>query len=885
MEKRVETQDEIETLKAQAGKLDETVARDNRGERETPDHWQYIAQSIPNIIVNADCEGRILYINRVSGRKNPEGLIGTSVYDIVPTDYMDVAMECFKNVCSTGVSQSFEARSNREDGTCRWWKQDVTAIRSPSGEIDGISIVATDVTERKEAEEAVRRDAEERRALAEIGRVIGSSLDIDEVYERFAEQVRTLVPADRIIIGLIDQTEQTLAHPYIWGTDVPQRRRDDVVPLEGTQGGEVLKLGTGLLIHSQDRHEIAQSMPGLLPLFDSGFRSFLSIPLISKDEIIGVLHLRSLSPNAYTQRDLEMAESVGAQIAGAVANSMLYADLQREVEERTVLGEIGRIINSSLDIDEVYQQFAQQTHKLIEFDITSISLINGSNGFIVAYTSELIVPSRQLGEIIPLEGSGTGFTLERNQVTVINMDDEKTLSSRIPGLVPPYLAGIRTFMGVPLSHRGEAIGALLFTSTHRNAFDERDAQLAELVSAQIAGTIANSKLYAERKLVEEQMLQMQKMEAVGQLAGGIAHDFNNMLTSIIGYTQLALMKVSPDDGIINNLQEIERGAERATDLTRQLMVFSRRQVTDPKVVNLNDVVTNIDSMLRRIVDEDIELVILLASDLGLIKIDPRQFEQVLINLVINARDAMQGGGKLYIETTNVILDEGYVKQHHEVTEGEFIRLAIKDTGIGMTEEAKAQAFDPFFTTKEVGKGTGLGLSICYGIVTQNRGHITIDTGLGEGTTVTVYLPRVEELAAHLPTQDPSIPVRGSLETVLIVEDEESVRGVTANILREFGYRVLEAANGHEALRTAKEHSDDVIHLMLTDVVMPKMGGRELADRMRLLYPETKVLYTSGYPDDAVLHRDVLAAGVDFIQKPFTPLGLARQLRKILDRDK
>ena len=387
---------------------------------------------------------------------------------------------------------------------------------------------------------------------------------------------------------------------------------------------------------------------------------------------------------------------------------------------------------------------------------------------------------------------------------------------------------------------------------------------------------------SERKRLEEQLIQSQKMEAVGQLAGGVAHDFNNLLTVIKGYCQLSLLHLEKSDPLWGNLQEIEKATQRATDLTRQLLAFSRRQILDLKVLDLNALLKDLNKMLRRIIGEDIELVTLLAGDLGRVKIDPGQIEQVVLNLAVNARDAMPSGGKLTIETANVELDEGYAETHMGVTPGHCVRLSVSDTGAGMPQEVKEKIFEPFFTTKEKGKGTGLGLSTVYGIIKQSNGNIWVYSEPGHGTTIKIYLPRVEE---ELDTpyggdETDSMP-RGS-ETVLLVEDEPSVRDLAHRLLGQQGYTVLDATNGLEALQVVQKQGEEKIHLLMTDVVMPQMGGKELADQMKILKPGVKVLYISGYTDDAIVQHGVLAPGTHFLQKPFSLKTLSHKVREALD---
>jgi len=385
----------------------------------------------------------------------------------------------------------------------------------------------------------------------------------------------------------------------------------------------------------------------------------------------------------------------------------------------------------------------------------------------------------------------------------------------------------------------------------------------------------------ERETVAAQLLQAQKMEAIGQLTGGIAHDFNNMLTVIMGYSELTLHSLRPDDPARVNVEQIEQAGERASLLTRQLLAFSRKQVLQPKVLDLNAVLTNLDQMLQRLIGEDIDLVTVLAPGVGRVHADPSQVEQVIMNLAVNARDAMPRGGKLTIETANVELDDAYARRHGPVQPGAYVLLAVSDTGCGMDRDTQARIFEPFFTTKEPGKGTGLGLSTVYGIVKQSGGYIWVYSEVGRGTTFKIYLPRVEAVAKAVePSREATGSVRGS-ETILLVEDDAGIRALVRQVLAQSGYQVLEAHHGKHAIQICEQHAGP-IHLLVTDMVMPEMSGTETAGHLTSLRPDLKVLFLSGYADEAVHRHGMLAAGANFLPKPFTPAVLARKVREVLD---
>ena len=380
---------------------------------------------------------------------------------------------------------------------------------------------------------------------------------------------------------------------------------------------------------------------------------------------------------------------------------------------------------------------------------------------------------------------------------------------------------------------------------------------------------------------EAQLRHAQKMEPLGLLAGSVAHDFNNLLTAIMGYGHLLRGRLESDAAALRDIDEVLSAAQRAASLTRQLLAFSRHQVIEPRVLNVNTIVTELDKMLRRLIGEDIDLLTATAPDLGQVLADPGQMEQVLMNLVVNARDAMPGGGKLTIETANITLDDGHIRAREGLAPGRYVMIAVSDTGSGIPPEVVSRIFEPFFTTKEQGKGTGLGLSTVHGIVRQNGGHIEVYTEVGQGTTFKIYLQRVDE-ASEAPRTAAAGPVRlYGTETVLLVEDEETIRRVVRESLVLHGYSVLEAEDGSEAISICNR-TEQRIDLLLTDVVMPMISGPEVAQRVVGGRPELRVLFMSGYTDRALVHQGLRAAHTAFLQKPFTPDTLLRRVREMLD---
>jgi PAS domain S-box-containing protein len=426
---------------------------------------------------------------------------------------------------------------------------------------------------------------------------------------------------------------------------------------------------------------------------------------------------------------------------------------------------------------------------------------------------------------------------------------------------------------VPITRQGEETS---FINARNIALPEKS-----LMISTVWDVTDRKRAEVEKEKLQAQLQQAMKMDAVGRLAGGVAHDFNNLLTVITGYSELLLQKIGKESPIHGQVEEIKRAGERAASLTQQLLAFSRKQIIEPKVVRLDQLVAEMHKMLGRLIGENIELQAVTGKSLGSVKVDPGQFQQILMNLAVNARDSMPDGGKIVIETANVELDEGYCDLHPYVKPGRFVMLAVSDTGQGMSEEVKVRIFEPFFTTKEKGSGTGLGLATTYGAVHQAGGSIEVYSEVGIGTTFKVYLPRFEEQVVEPVNDDQPTSLPGGTETVLIVEDEDILRNLCVRILERLGYRVLQARDGAEAIAEARGYGER-IDLLLTDVVMPGMNGSELATQLVLHHSEMKVLFTSGYTEDVISHHGVLAEGVSFIGKPYTPSALARKVREVID---
>jgi PAS domain S-box-containing protein len=759
------------------------------------------------------------------------------------------------NVISTWIndlksSNPAEKRSRTFTVTCKDGTDKIVRFITVQLEGDENLISCEDITELKQAEEslqmsegAAKRLANENAIMAEIGRIISSTPEIEKVYELFAKEVRKVIPFDRIAINIIHSERDVYASAYIMGKDVADHMAWDIVPLAGSLTEEVVRTRSTMFIQTDDKDEVIGRFPQLLPNFQAGLQSLIAVPLISKDQVIGVLHVQSAKQKAYTERDLRFAERVGNQITGAIANAQLFAERNRAEEA---------LQKSEKRFKELYDNAPVGYH---EYDKEGcITQINRTELEMLGYTAE-----EMLGQPV------WKFIVEK--------ESQERVKDKLAGDRSP----VRTFERTYRKKDGSTFPVLIEDRILRDS----EGKVTGIRST-IQDITEQKRIEKEMAALEEQLHQSQKMEAIGQLAGGIAHDFNNLLTVIKGYSKLSLSELREGDPLKENIEEIHKASQRAEDLTRQLLAFSRRQILDFKVLDLNTFIQDLDKMLRRILGEDIELVTLLAEDLEKVKTDPGQIEQVIMNLSVNARDAMPTGGKLTIETANVELDEEYARVQIGVPPGHYVMLSVSDTGVGMSPEVKEHIFEPFFTTKEKGKGTGLGLSTVYGIVKQSRGNIWVYSEPGHGTTFKIYLPSADETIDLIKSSPTQAELPQGSETILLVEDEESVRTFAHKTLKGYGYIILEASNGEEALRLAQGHGRK-INLLLTDVVMPQMSGKELADRIKILWPDIKVLFASGYTDNAIVHHGILESGIHFLQKPYTPEVLARKVREVLDR--
>lgn len=591
------------------------------------------------------------------------------------------------------------------------------------------------------------------------------------------------------------------------------------------------------------------------------------VPILSGDKTIGVLVLYLREGHRRKKRDEEFLHAVVDVLAGIIHYKRTEQELNQRQEALQSIYE--SVITQHSSFNDFCDRLVANLSKVLNVSHVTVEHLKGNRIKAVSMSAD--------GRVIrDREMSLSGSPCER-------VYEEKAVWQYSGSLKKLYRQDVffqehdlHAYLGIPIKDSvGDVIGILNVMDRQERTFGENEIHLLEILARYISNEI-------ERNTTEVQLRQSQKLEAVGQLAGGVAHDFNNMMTVVTGYCEYLLSSLNKSDSVYKSIKEIMKAGQRAASLAHQLLAFSRKQILQPEVLDINTTITNIEKLLRRLIGEDIDLVVVTDPALGRVKADPDQIDQIIMNLAVNARDAMPKGGKLTIETANAELDEAYTKKHVAVRLGPYVMLAVSDTGCGMDSETQSRIFEPFFTTKEEGKGTGLGLSTVYGIVRQSGGNIWVYSEPGHGTSFKIYLPLVEETAGPVKKKEAPPEALQGKETILLVEDEEMVRSLARLALVEHGYTVLEASNGVEALKIF-EHHNGLIHLVLTDVVMPRMSGHDLIEHISLLGREVKVLYMSGYTDNAIQHHGILSSGTDFLQKPFTPTTLLRKIREALER--
>ncbi|HEY2120441.1 MAG TPA: PAS domain S-box protein [Candidatus Acidoferrum sp.] len=661
----------------------------------------------------------------------------------------------------------------------------------------------------------------ERQVIADVVHALNETSNLDQLLKRIHDALKQILPAENCFVALHQPEDDTFQFPFFadeYDTAPPPQK------VGRSCTAYVFRTGKAKLIPQSEFDLLVESNE--VELVGSPSPAWLGVPLKTPTATIGVLvvqHYRN--PAAYGPRDLEFLESVGGHIALAIERRRAEDELRRNESMLRLL-------------------FEHNPLPTWLYDMESLKFLRANEAAVKLYGySEEEFTSMSILSIRPESEREKALTY----VSKMKPDDEE--------------------YGIWL-HR-----------TRDGSVFEAEIISHELMYAGKRVRLVVAQDVSERKQLEGQLRQAQKMEAVGRLAGGVAHDFNNMLMVIKGHTELLLNILPPTDSISRKIQQIDRSADRAASLTRQLLAFSRMQVLQPQVINLNSIVEEMGKLLPRLIGEDIDLVMRSSGNLGAIRADASQMEQVIMNLAVNARDAMAGGGKLLIETDNADLDYSYTMSHPLMKPGRYVQLTVSDSGTGMDAETQAHIFEPFFTTKEKGKGTGLGLATVYGIVKQSGGFIWVYSELGKGTCFKIYLPRVDQVEEQIGTPKPTAEVPNGTETVLLAEDEADVREIARQFLESGGYQVIEAKNGAEAIQVARANVGK-IDLLVTDMVMPGMTGQELAMQLQREQPGLCVIFMSGYSEHAATEMANADPGVRLLTKPFSRAALLRAVREM-----
>ena len=880
----------------------------------------------------------------------PEELVGHSCFALIhPGDLAATARELAALIDVPAEVRKAEFRLLARDGMWHWFEGVGTNLLADPG-VHSIVVNSRDITERKQAEI-------ERQVFFEVIHALNVTPNLDELLVRIHSSLKKVVYAENCFVALYEpETEMFHFRFFVDQLDAmppPQ-------PAGRSCTAHVFRTGRPLLIRQRTFEKLVAD--GDVELFGAPAPAWLGVPLRTPSATLGVLVVQHYTDdNAYTERDLDLLNSIGGQIALAIERKQAEDTLRRQQKENEIIFDSApymiwykdirnRILRANrpaaqslgLNVKQVegrsvYDLFPSEAVRYHQDDLDVVRSGAPKLGILQPFRLpsgevRLVrtdkIPYRDpAGEIVGVVVFSTDVTerqraedaMRRSEVNyrsvvqgapygICRVSERGRLFNVNPALVqmlgyaseaelleanldgdiflgPEERAGLvqqrgETFEGAEVSWNRKDGSHIQVRLSGRPVRDpEWPSSCYELIAENVTG----------QRVLEKQLRQAQKMEAVGRLAGGVAHDFNNLLMVIQGHTELLLDRAreeNPENATeldgrwwLRKVEQVQKATERAISLTRQLLAFSRMQVLQSKVIALNEIVAEMGKMLPRLIGEHIELAIVDDGHRGHVKADPSQMEQVVLNLAVNARDAMPRGGKLVIKTADVEIDENYARRHPPMAAGPYVLLSVSDTGVGMDSETQAHIFEPFFTTKEVGKGTGLGLATVYGVIKQSGGFVWVNSEKNRGTTFKVYLPRVEQ------TVEPDLPVAhheaptGS-ETILLAEDEKDVRGIAREFLSLAGYTILEAHDGASAIEIARQHKGP-IHVLITDMVMPKVSGRELADVMADIRPETKIIYMSGYTEDPTVPGGHAGQISVMLNKPFSRMDLARAVNEIL----
>ncbi|MEW6140377.1 MAG: PAS domain S-box protein [Thermodesulfobacteriota bacterium] len=892
-------------------KAEESLYRANQ-------EWERTFNAISDGIMVLDDQHKIIRANKAMANAlgmTERDLIGKRCFEHIHGTKEPPAVCPHTQLLMDGEEHSAEVAEPRFGGT---YDVRVSPLVDQKGQVIGSVHVTRDITKRKLAETVLQQSNDLLRAIIEAAptAIIGLDLDgnVQMVWNPAAEKMlgwSTKEVMGRPLPSVPAESQEEFkgfrerirSGKTLEGVEVRRQRRDGspidysiyASPLHDVNGRITGNIAVLVDITQQKRTEddLRRSEAKFLDLYENAPCAYFSV---GTDSIIGLCNRRAEELLGYSRDQL-----MGKPVFDLYSDTPEGKGRARKVFERFLAG---------LPVVDQELQMQKADGSPLWISLT-VNGIRDSNGHLVESRSMVLdISDRKRAEEALSESEAFYRSLYENIsdcIFIVDVTPEgrfkfvsfNPAEERAVGLTTDQVANRFTDDLFPkevaehINNHYQMCVQKRETIHYEEVLDVPKGKVSFLTSlvpiegpdGRIYRIIGVARDITEEKSLQRQLIQAQKMEAIGQLAGGVAHDFNNILTAIIGYSDVLTRRIPADSPYRSEIVQINRAGIRAAHLTRQLLAFSRKQILDLRPLNLNEVIAGFQKMLKPLIGEDIEVVVYLDPSIGIIMGDQTQIEQILLNLAINSRDAMPTGGKLTIETANVSLDEAYARTHPEVRPGPYVTLAVSDTGYGIDPQVLPRVFDPFFTTKEKEKGTGLGLSTVYGIVKQHQGHVSAYSESGRGTTFKVYLPIVQRPPVHTsasPAAAAATQLRG-WETVLVVEDDEIVRQLTAEVLETLGYSVLQCSNPQEARTVCMEHQGP-IHLLLTDVVLPQMDGRRLFDSLSQQFPEMKVLYVSGYAENAIVHHGVLDAGVNFLQKPFTVQDLAKKVREVLDSE-
>lgn len=798
--------------------------------RASEERYRALVETSPDAITLLDSGFNILFCNRravtLHGFANAVQLLGHPVLEIIAAEDRTRVLETLRQTSYQNSAHNIECVMLKKSGDHFAAEVSVSQLVNSAEQAEQFVMVARDISGRKQAEAEIKRRNRELTLLNQIIAASAVSLEPEGILEVVCRELVHALDMSYANAGLFKENKTELRIVAEHNTQKVLSELYRTVPVSTSPALQFLLTNRCPLVVPDIQAE-ARLAPMIDLLQQRGTVSLLMLPFLVEGRVVGSLTLECERPHQFSSEDISLVWSVADQVAGVLARALL---IQTREQLSAAIDQAGEAVIIA-DIDGI------------------ITHVNPAFERITGYTSAEVIGQ-------------TAYFLTKDQ-------PEPDLYQRVWSIL----------------NAGEVWHGRVVNKKKDGTRYTADATIIP-VRAENGATINYIEIQQDvtsELQLEEQLRQSQKMEAIGRLAGGIAHDFNNLLTVINGYTELLLTRYpDPEDPHHCDLDQIKKAGSRASALTQQLLAFSRKQSLQPQVLNLNHVVNNAHQLLHRLIGEDLELVIDLKPNLAQVMADPGQVEQIILNLAVNARDAMPQGGKLIIATDNTALDEASVRLYPEVVPGSYVQLAVTDTGTGINQETLAHIFEPFFTTKEQGKGTGLGLATVHSIVKQHGGHIRVDTAPGRGTTFKVYLPQLKTLSELPPESSSTSEMPRGSETILVVEDDLSVREIMCHILQANGYTIHQAASGPEAINFCQETQPENIHLLLTDMVMPGMNGQSLASNLKSRYPQLKVLYTSGYLENNLSQQGLLESKAVFLEKPFTPDTLTRKVREVLD---